>query len=74
MMMEQDCKCYYCKCQMTLRLDENDQPLHNTATFEHLIDRSNGGNDKRGNLVLACHYCNDIRGHSGREENQDTTS
>lgn len=44
--------CYY--CGRTLTLD--------TATFDHVIPRSDGGYDKKKNGVIACGYCNNKKG------------
>jgi|GEM_PF-4451209 hypothetical protein len=33
-----------------------------TATVDHVLARSKGGTDGRGNLVLACEDCNDAKG------------
>lgn len=60
-------KCYYCRCAMWLRSrDELTKRYGITArqarnlqcTAEHLVARSEGGNDLPQNIVAACRHCN----------------
>lgn len=37
------------------------------ATLEHVVTRSNGGKDNPGNLVMACHECNNTRNETDLE-------
>lgn len=46
--MNQGGTCYYC-----------DEPLYGTkVNIEHIIPKSKGGDNRKGNLVLACWLCN----------------
>lgn len=49
--------CPYCGVDMTL---EHGHP--NTATIEHIIPKSKGGKQIRGNYMAACLNCNNERG------------
>lgn len=51
-------KCTYCEA------DLNEE----TAAFDHVIPHSNGGSDEPGNLVVACHPCNNRKSDSSVEE------
>jgi 5-methylcytosine-specific restriction endonuclease McrA len=54
MMQEQKGICFWCRQVM----------LVHEATFDHLIPRSRGGRNNRGNLVLAHGDCNAGRGNT----------
>ncbi len=45
---EQNGRCHYCRDEMILK----------QSTLDHVIPRSQGGEDNIGNLVLACYGCN----------------
>jgi hypothetical protein len=58
----QGAKCFWCNVKMR-RLRRNEKQLrNNTATLEHLIPKSKGGDSGPLNLVVACNSCNQIRG------------
>ena len=46
--------CHWCKCEIQRK----------DATVDHIIPISKGGSDGDDNLVLACFFCNSIRGSS----------
>ena len=48
--------CYYCACEMQLR-----GGAPNSATLDHLVPQSRGGQHTHGNTVLACLICNTMR-------------
>lgn len=54
---EQSGKCFYCQSPISL----NHQDRLSYATIDHVQPRSGGGNDKLGNLVLACWGCNQAK-------------
>jgi hypothetical protein len=54
---QQDMRCYYCACAMSLA-----RGLPHTATVDHMTPKSLGGSNRRANLVAACHRCNDLKG------------
>ena len=57
--------CCYCKCNMTLRRDEQ-----HSVTVEHIIPKSLGGTLEKGNVRAACRKCNTNRGNTmGLPEN-----
>lgn len=63
---QQNCKCYYCECEMMYHNRLHGPHPENTATVEHLRDKW----DTRGhkdwgehNLVAACFKCNNERGN-----------
>jgi hypothetical protein len=47
-------KCHWCPTMITL----------NTSTIDHVIPLFRGGLDNANNRVLACHPCNNRRGHA----------
>lgn len=51
-LIRQGYRCIYCLCNLTI----------DTATAEHIIPKSKGGNNKRTNLAASCKKCNNIRG------------
>jgi 5-methylcytosine-specific restriction endonuclease McrA len=62
--------CYYCQQPMWYKdpvnfADNNQLSIARAvlikATAEHLIDKSDGGDDSHCNIVAACHYCNALR-------------
>ncbi len=61
MIVRQNNKCYYCKCEMG-----NVKKSPNQATVEHLIDKWSSPGHKKiesaSNLVAACFQCNNSRG------------
>jgi len=61
MIVRQNNKCYYCKCEM-----DNVKKSPNQATVEHLIDKWSSPGHKKiesaSNLVAACFQCNNSRG------------
>jgi hypothetical protein len=48
----EDPKCHYCKSELLL----------SEATLDHKIPKKLGGTDTLDNLVLACKYCNGLKG------------
>jgi len=56
-------KCYYCGCRMSLGVSHDGRQAANAATFEHIVPLSKGGTWASENLVIACHACNNARGH-----------
>lgn len=62
--------CYYCNCPMWLNdakqfAKANVITVKSAARFqctaEHLIARSDGGKNSKGNIVAACKFCNQAR-------------
>lgn len=51
-------RCHYCKRIVT----------HSTATIDHRIPRSRGGNNCIANMVLSCAPCNNAKGDMTEEE------
>lgn len=60
---EQGGRCYYCGCEMTLRLGKK-----NTATRDHVIPKSKGGPTELWNLVAACQQDNAAKGDMPLEQ------
>lgn len=67
---EQAGRCYYCHQPMWQHDVEQFAQLHGVskrmarllqATAEHLVPRSDGGNNKAENVVAACLFCNKTR-------------
>lgn len=56
---EQNHRCCYC----WFRTNETRIQKH-TATIEHIIPKSKGGDAQYSNLVMACYNCNNRRGNS----------
>ena len=52
--------CYYCRREMTK--DRKARLPGSTATLDHKIPTARGGSGRRGNLVAACHACNNAKG------------
>ena len=50
-------RCHYCGCQLRW---EN-------STLDHVVPLARGGTHQASNLVLACHRCNQLKGHDGLE-------
>jgi len=48
----EDPRCHYCKSELLL----------SKATLDHKIPKSKGGTDTLDNLVLACKFCNGLKG------------
>lgn len=59
LIIKQRGRCHWCGCGMKTRGDPNASDF---ATLEHLIPKSHGGRNVKGNLVLACRRCNNDRG------------
>jgi len=59
MYIEQAGKCHYCCRPMTKRKDKRGPA---TATVDHLMPISRGGETRRKNLKLACAKCNTEKG------------
>jgi hypothetical protein len=51
-LLEQDPRCYYCQCDVTL---EN-------STLDHLVPRAKKGKNTVDNIVLSCYTCNHRKG------------
>lgn len=51
---KQNGKCHYCKCTMT----ECDGVTPTSVTLDHVIPLSQGGLNRRSNMVAACFSCN----------------
>jgi len=74
-MQKQAGRCYYCN-QPTWQSNDADfakqhrlspkQAHRHKATAEHLLARSDGGQDSLDNIVMACRYCNGHRHVSPR--------
>lgn len=67
--------CYYCEQPMWLKDADGFAEKHRLsagraaflrATAEHLVARSDGGEDTKANVVAACHYCNAHRHRAQR--------
>ena len=59
---KQNGKCYICKRQMTLDLNEPDWRIH--ATVDHMIPLSKGGSNELSNCALSCSLCNQLKADS----------
>lgn len=55
---EQDPRCFYCKCELTLC----------ESTIDHVVPKSKGGSNHVDNLVLCCKICNNKKGNMSKEE------
>lgn len=64
--IKQSDRCYYCRLLMGFGKEFKNHPR--MATIEHLKAISAGGDNSRGNLVLACKRCNDARRNLPEEE------
>lgn len=53
----QNWRCAYCGTPVE---PEHDHPRR--ATLDHVIPKRHGGQNHKGNLVVACHTCNSGRG------------
>lgn len=53
----QNHRCCYCGTYF------DDSDPHKMATFEHVLPQDHGGNSQIGNLVIACRWCNNVRGN-----------
>lgn len=60
---QQNHRCCWCKCRVTEIRDKK-----NSATIEHIIPKSLGGEDHLDNYAVACYRCNNKRGISSVEE------
>lgn len=60
--------CYYCGILMNFARGIFGEPCDNTATIEHKIPKSRGGNNSSENLVLACNKCNNDKGSMNENE------
>lgn len=60
LMKDSDGKCFYCKKQMKKGVwnEQHDDDM----TVDHLIPKSQGGEDTKENLVICCRNCNRLRG------------
>lgn len=54
-------QCLHCKRRLLVK--EDGEPL-GKATLEHIVPRSQGGDDAAGNLALACERCNHHKGRT----------
>lgn len=59
----QDWKCCYCGCQMQLKTLRSSRK-RNSATLEHIVLRTEGGQNVRSNMMAACNQCNGLRGQA----------
>ena len=57
MYLRQEGLCHYCRVRMTLHEGDTDR----SATRDHRVPRSKGGNGFTGNVVLACLRCNRLK-------------
>lgn len=55
---EQNHRCCYCGIDVQCEHPE----LHDYATIEHVMERSQGGSDRWENFAVCCHVCNSHRG------------
>lgn len=56
----QNWRCCYCGVHMTA---DGPTSYHRHATLEHVIPLARGGSDHPDNMVAACFWCNQERGH-----------
>lgn len=56
-------RCHWCGKQLSLLPGRGE-----LMTIDHVIPKSKGGKDKRGNYVPACAPCNQRRGNMDYEE------
>ena len=54
--------CHWCGCMTYKNTDGTLRPANNATTFDHLVDREDGGADSAENGVIACWRCNTSRG------------
>ena len=50
--------CFYCKRNLSLAYCPNGAKFHDSATVDHLIEKSRGGQFTMENLVCCCDHCN----------------
>jgi HNH endonuclease len=62
-------KCYWCDQDLCEQLG-----YQNTATTEHVVPRSKGGENNKSNRVSACHRCNWTRRDMDSEEFKELAS
>ena len=62
-------RCYYCGVTMSPPSASGCDRL--TCTAEHLLPRSEGGDDKPDNIVAACYHCNQTRHRRKRPPRHD---
>jgi len=60
----QNWRCCYCGVHMNLISND-----HKSATLEHIVPTSKGGDDTYNNCVAACFKCNTKRGNADFDEN-----
>lgn len=61
---EQNHRCCYCQHTMVKEPHLSGIPLGpNHMTRDHVVPASYGGIRKYDNIVIACHQCNNLRGH-----------
>lgn len=56
-------ECFYCRREMT-----PDAGFDHTATIDHRVPRGLGGTNAKTNVVLACRFCNQLKGGLTEEE------
>ena len=73
-------RCYYCSSVMWLTGKNNFASEHAISiaeaekfkcTAEHLVARSDGGNNSKSNIVAACRFCNEGRHRRKNPPNPD---
>jgi 5-methylcytosine-specific restriction endonuclease McrA len=52
-------RCLHCRAAVTVPLDPREPA---SATLEHIVPRTHGGDDSLTNLALACASCNHAKG------------
>lgn len=57
----QNHRCCYCHEQMISGYEPRYDRHPRAATWEHVVERRNGGQDESFNLVIACSVCNNLR-------------
>lgn len=60
---KQEGKCYYCKCDLTMKCEQFETPH-----VDHKIPKSSGGTNEISNLALTCASCNISKGKKSESE------
>ena len=58
---QQNHRCCYCGKHTWTKHYGEDGVWQDMATIEHIVARNNGGTNKKGNIVMACAGCNNLR-------------
>ena len=58
----QNWRCCYCPVRMMGNGSDDDAP-----TFEHIVQRCNGGTEDLDNIAIACRRCNNVRKNASNE-------